>query len=695
VASSGNGKKDDGLSRREFIGLTGGLAVLFSLPGPLRRAAAAEDEGEDVNAWLLIGTDNRVTAFMGKVEIGQGNTTAFMQLVAEELTLPFDAVAMLMGDTDKVPYDDGTWGSTSIRDAGVRIQAAAAAAREILAGMAAEQWGVAREAVTVNDGRVVLTSDSNTSTLLGEVTRGQRIERKLKGDPKLWPVEQHRIVGKPIPRVDSRPVVTGEVKFVGDLRVPGMLYGARCYPPCFGARRTSLDTSAAERVPGVVKVVVEGDFVGVAGESPEAVAEGVNAIKVNWEEPSHPAMETLFDDLRRTAGKPDVASEEGAVEQALASGARVFAATYRAPFAAHAPVEPHAALASWGGKRLTVHSAVQTPFLNREEISAELGLDQANIRVLVPRVGGGFGGKANSDVAVIAARLARGAGRPVLVTLTRPEEFTWNYFKPAALIDLRSAVDASGRIVAWDCGIYNCGDRGAVPPYDLPNHRVRCYPCQSPLREGAWRGLAGIANTFAIESQMDEMARATGQDPVAFRLRHLRDDARQARVVQAVAEAYGWPPKARQAGVGIGFACAPDAGSYTAEIAEVEVDRETGAIQVRRAVIAHESGLIVTTDGIINQIEGAFTMGLGPTLWEQVRYERGRITTDSYATYRIPTIKDVPAIETVLVPNPHHPPQGAGEPALFPVAALVANAVVDAGGPRIRELPLTPDRVKG
>ena len=254
-------------------------------------------------------------------------------------------------------------------------------------------------------------------------------------------------------------------------------------------------------------------------------------------------------------------------------------------------------------------------------------------------------------------------------------------------------VDGSGRIIAWDCDVYNCGDRGAEPPYGFTNRRVRTFGCDSPLAQGAWRGLAGSANTFAIEMHMDEIAAELGHDPVEFRLGHLDRDPRLAKTVRAVAERYGWQPRTSRTGKGIGFACGNDAGSACAEIVEAEVDRKTGLLKVSRVVVAHESGLVINPDGITNQIEGGITMGLGMVLREQVRYDRGKILTDRYSTYRIPTIQDVPKIETVLVQNPTHPPEGAGEPPIFPIAAAVASAIYDATGKRFRELPLSADTV--
>jgi isoquinoline 1-oxidoreductase len=687
------GITNSGLTRREFLGLTGGLIIYFSLPHGLA-AEAGQAEAEDLNAWLHIAPDSRVTVFTGKVEIGQGARTSLAQMAAEELTVPFSSVEMVMGDTDQVPYDGGTYGSLTIRTNGVRVRAAAAQAREVLMDMAAEKWSVSRKALVIANGRISLASDPHTSITLGELTQGKRIAREMRGEPRLRPVSEYRVVGKSMPRVDGRALVTGEEKFVGDLRLPGMVYGAVLYPPSFGAHLVSINSQAAEKLPGVIKVVREADFVGVVAAWPDVAEKAVALIKAAWkEQATQPSMATLYDDFRRTAQLEDTVAEDGEVGAALASARRGFSASYRTAYLAHAPLEPHAAVAWVRGERATVYSSTQTPFPHRDEVAAALRLAPRQVRVLVPRVGGGFGGRENADVAIAAARLSRAVGRPVMVTQSRAEEMTWNYFKPAALIDIRCGVNEAGQIQSWDCDIYNCGDRGALPPYQFANRRVRSYRCDSPLRQGAWRGLAGSANTFAIEAHMDHVASQLGQDPVEFRLRHLGSDSRLARTIEAAAEEYRWRPHRAPTGLGVGFACGIDAGSCVAEIAEVEVDRDSGLVRVRRIVVAHESGLIINPDGIRNQIEGGVTMGLGLALRESVRYEQGHILTTSYSTYPIPTIKDTPQIDIVLVQNPTHPPQGAGEPPIFPIGALIADAVFDATGKRLRELPLSPDRV--
>ena len=679
-----------GITRREFLGLAGGLMILIAVPREILPVAEGAAE-VDINAWLLIAPDNSVTVFSGKVELGQGIRTSFAQMVADELTVPFSSVEMIMGDTDTVPYDRGTFGSLSTRTVGRTLMAAAAKARQILTNMAAEKWGVKPEELVVKDGRISVANDPAKSTTLGELTQGMRITQTLSGEAALLPVNEHKTIGKPLARVDGPAIVTGTEKFVGDLRPPGMLYGAVLHPPSFGAQLISVD-SGETKLPGVIAVVREEQFVGVVAERQDIAERARSLIKAEWQETPGPAQATLYDDLRKTAAPDDTVIEDEGAVSALNSASRTFNETYRTSFLAHAPIEPHVTLAWVTAEGATIWTSAQTPFSHRDGVAGALGLDSSKVHLFVPRVGGGFGGKESSTVAVMAARLSGAVKRPVMLSYDRAEELTWNYFKPAALIDVRCGVDGAGRILGWDCDIYNCGARGAVPPYDFPKH-IRTLRCNAPLAQGAWRGLAGSANTFAIESHMDEMANALGVDPVEFRLRHLKDNPRLAKTVQAVADRYGWKPRQAPSGQGVGFACAVDAGSCVAEIVETNLDRATGLLSVRRVVAAMESGLVINPNGITSQMEGAITMGLGMVLREAVRYDNGKILTDSFATYRIPTIKDAPIIDTLLVDNPSHPPEGAGEPPLFPIAVAVVNAFFDATGKRVRQIPLSPESV--
>jgi isoquinoline 1-oxidoreductase len=683
-----------GMTRREFLGLAGGLLITFALPYEWAAAQRARGAAPvDLNAWLHIAPDSRVTVFTGKVEAGQGVRTSLAQMVAEELTVPLSSVQMVMGETDRVPYDGGTYGSLTTRTMGIQLRAAAAKAREILTQMAAEKWSVTPADVSVHGGRVSLTANPRVSLALGELTQGKQITRALAGEPTLRPVDEYQVVGKSIPRLDGGALVTGQAKFAADLRLPNTAYGAVLHPPSFGARLTRLQTGGVEKLPGVVGVVHDGDFVGVVAERQDVAEKAIALLQADWEQTAHPSMATLYDDLRKSASLDDTVVEDGKVDPALADAHRTFSATYRTSFVAHAPIEPHVSLASFQDGEVTVYPATQCPFRHREAVAEALKVEPEHVHIVMPAVGAGYGGKHQGDLSVQAALLSRAVKRPVLVAQSRAEELTWNYFKPAALIEVRAGMDAPGQVVAWDCEIRNPGARGAVPPYDFANRRVRSYRCDPPLRQGSWRGLAGSANTFAIEVHMDDMARQSGQDPIEFRLRHLAGNPRLAATIKAAADRYGWHHQTGPSGAGVGFACGVDAGSCVAQIAEIELDRATGQVRVKRVIVAQESGLIINPDGIQNQIEGATTMGIGQALWEAVRYEQGKILTDSFATYPIPTFRQAPAIEVMLVPNPTHPPQGAGEPAIFPIAAAIANAIFEATGKRLRQLPMSPESV--
>jgi nicotinate dehydrogenase subunit B len=686
----------DGLTRREFLGYTSGLILLFSLAPELAAQAgtpASRGAQDRLDAWLRIGPDNRVTVFTGAVEVGQGIQTALAQMVAEELTLPVSAVDMVMGDTDRVPEVQTPSPAAAVATTGVRLRQAAAEMREILAHLAAEKWGVSRDAIVVCEGKAVLTGRMGVEARLGELAgEGPTIRRLDKAATPLAAGE-HRVIGNPVPRVEGRGLVTGEAKFVGDLRLPGMVYGAVLRPPCPNAQMAEVDTTAAAQQPGVLAVVRDGDLVAVVAARPDLARKALALINASWREPEHLPMSALFRDLRSSAQLNGSPRQTGDVETALAQARHGFNATYRTPFVAHAAIEPRGAVAAVEGDRITVYASTQRPFAHRAAVAEALGLPASRVRVVACPVGGAFGGKNAGDASVEAARLSRAVGRPVMVTWERSEEMTQSYFGPAALIDVRCGVSQAGDIVAWDCDVLNCEPNGAIPPYTFPNVRVRPFRCRSPLRQGWWRGCGGPANTFAREVHVDHIASQMAADPIELRLRHLSGNPRLARCVEAASERYGWHSHRAPSGLGVGVACAVAAGACVAQIAEVEVNRLSGAVRVRRVVVAQESGLIINPDGIRNQIEGAVIMGLGLALQEAVRYEHGRILTSHFSSYPIPTIRDAPAIDTVLVPNPDYPPQGAGAAPVLPVSAAVANAVFDATGKRFRELPLLPDRV--
>ncbi len=682
------------MTRRDFLRLTGGVIVLFGLGVEVRAqvAGGSPRPSGDLNAWLHIASDSRVTVFTPTPEVGQGVRTSLAQMVAEELSIPVSSVNMIMGDTARVPLNPAA-GST-IATVGLRLRAAAAQARAILLRMAGDKWGIPAQAVHLRDGKAARVDDPAAAIPIGELTRGERLVHRLPETPAPVPPSDYRVVGEPVPRSDGVSLVTGSARFLGDVRLPNMAHARLLRSPCLGARLTSADTRAAAAQPGVIAVVEQSDLIAVVATRPDLAEKALRHLRATWQEPAHPAISSLYEDLRKSAALADSPRQQGEVETALAAAEYGFSASYRTAFIAHAPLEPHGAVAAQDADRIAVYASTQRPFAHRDAVAQALDMPPQRVRVITTSVGGAFGGKDQPDVSVAAARLARAVGRPVMLTHSREEELTWNYFRPAALIDVQCGASGAGAITAWASDVFNCGPRGAVPPYQFRHQRIRCYRCRSPLRQGPWRGDGGPANTFAREVHLDHVASELGSDPVELRLRHLAPDSRIAGVVRAAAERYRWGDRRAPTGLGVGFACAADSGTCVAQIAEVEVSRAAGEVRVRRLLTAHESGLIINPDGLRNQIEGAVIMGLGFALREAVRYEQGRILTDTFASYPIPTLRDTPALDTFLIPNPNHPPQAGGTPAIFPVAAAIANAVFDATGKRIRELPLSPERIR-
>ncbi len=680
-----------GLTRREFLRASGGLIVTFALMPDI---GAAADPAERGNGWLQVGEDGRVTVFAPTPEVGQGLRTELAQLAAEELSVPVSSVRVILGDTDHVPPDPGVCASSAIAVIGTNVRQAAAEARAALAEAAAARWRVPRAQVALKDGKAVLTSEPARSIPIGELTR-QRPRRPPRGHAvQLTSAADYQVIGKTVPSLDGPAYVRGAAEYTADMRPANLAYGKVLRPPCVGARLLSAQTRAAVAQPGVIAVVQEEDFVGVVATRPDVADRAARSIQATWREARLASGSTLYQELRGTARLEKEVSTRQDVEAALAGARHGYSASYRVPYVAHAPIEPHAALAVPEGDRLVVYASTQRPFQHRTAVAQALGLAEDRVRVVCPAVGGAFGGKDAPGVSVEAARLAQAVGRPVLVAQSREEELTWNYFGPAAVIDVRCGVTGEGVISAWDCDAYNCGPRGALPPYDFSSHRIRVYGCAPPLPQGPWRGLGGAAHAFAREVHMDHIAAQLGRDPIDLRLSHLKNAPRLARVVCSAAERYGWRDRHPPTGLGCGFACAVDAGSFAAVVAEVEVDRASGHTRVRRVLVAQNSGLIINPDNMRNQIEGAVVMGIGLSLKEVVRYEQGRILTRSFASYPIPTFHDAPAVDISLVSDPEQLPQGGGTVALCATAPAVANAVFDAVGRRLRDLPLSPARVR-
>ncbi|MFQ6038609.1 MAG: molybdopterin cofactor-binding domain-containing protein, partial [Candidatus Aminicenantales bacterium] len=598
------------------------------------------------------------------------------------------------------PWDMGTFGSMSTRFFGPPLRAAAAEARQVLLELAAEHLKVPAKELVVKEGIITHRSRKDMKVSYAELARGKKIVRRLGRKAPLENPSDFTIVHTPVLRRDGREKVTGQAKFAGDIREPGMLYARILRPPAHGAKMLRVDTSAARKIPGV-KVVEEKDLIAVLHEDPEAAGRALQSIKAEFERPKTGIDHTnIFDHLLKMASEGEVVSQGGDLTQGERQAEKVVEKTYYDGYKAHATIETHTALAKVEGQKAVIWASTQTPFRLREEAAATLGIPAKNVRVITPFVGAGFGGKTRNQQAVEAVRLSRLTGKPVQVAWTRAEEFFYDTFRPAAVVKIRSGVDGKGRIVLWDYKVYFAGERGSQHFYDIPHHRTMSFgggwrgvPGAHPFGTGAWRAPANNTNTFARESHIDILAAASGEDPLEFRLKNLKDK-RMIRVLKAAAEKFGWTPARAPSGRGFGIATGLDAGTYVAHMAEVEVDRKAGDVRVKRVVCAQDMGLSINPEGARIQMEGCITMGLGYALREDIRFRDGEIFDLNFDTYEIPRFSWVPRIETVLIDDPNAQPQGGGEPAIIAMGGLVANAVFDAVGARVFQLPITPARVK-
>ena len=691
-----------GLDRRAFHKLAGaGVMVAIGL-GP----AAAFAQGRpaypaDFHAYLNIGEDGRVTVFSGKVEMGQGVTTSLAQMAAEELGVDLDHVDMVMGDTASCPWDMGTFGSMTTRMFGPALRAAAARARAVLSRLAAARLGVPEDRLVLARGVASVEGEPERRVTYADLAKDVRIAEAVDHTAVLRAAAEFTVMGQSPRRFDSAVKVTGAAQYAADIRLPGMLYARLLRPPMPGASLLSVDTSAAEKLPGVT-VIKKDDLVAVLHGKPDLAAAALAQVHAEWSRPQTALTpDSIFDHVLNHAGESKVVAAAG--DLSTAGAARSFETTFHKGYVAHAPMEPHAALADVRSGAATVWASTQTPFPTRDAVAKALGLDPKTVRVITPFLGGGFGGKSAGGQAIEAARLSQIVGNPVQVERTRAEEFFYDTFDPASVVTIASSLDSAGRISRWDYAVFAAGERGATTFYDIPNLRIRSaggtsygaatsVPGLHPFGVGPWRGPGANMNVFATESQIDIMAAAAGVDPVAFRLKHLKDD-RMRGVLAAAAKAFGWTPAAGPSGRGFGVACSADAGSCVATMAEVKVDRASGNVSVVRIVCAQDMGIVINPEGAKMQIEGGLTMGLGYALSEELRFAGGEILDQNFDTYHLPRFSGAPLIEPVLVKNDDLAPQGCGEPAITTTGGVIANAVFDAVGARMLRLPMTPARV--
>lgn len=694
------------VNRRELLKLFGaGLMVCavdahaLQESGGGRRDPEQERVPHDVASWIHIAEDNNVTVFTGKAEMGQNIRTSLAQQVAEELHVPVDTIAMVMADTELCPFDMGTFGSRTTPQMGTELRNISATAREMLIDMAASKLGGNRNQLVATNG-AVSNKTTRQSIRYGELLSGRQIVQMIPDDPPLISPEQWRVAGKAVPKADGREFVTGKHKYSSDISRPGMLYGKVVRPSAYHARLDSLDADEAQHTSGVT-VVHDGDFVGVVALDPTSAARAATTVKAGWKAPQQISEKELYDYLREKpanrgqhaggeGGDRANVHEKGSFDDAFGTAEKKIEATYTVAYIQHAPLEPRAAVAEWNGDKLTVWTGTQRPFAVRDELVQAFHLSEQNVRVIVPDTGSAYGGKHTGEAAVECARLAKAAGKPVKLQWTREEEFTWAYFRPAGVIDVKAAARSDGSLVAWEFHNYNSGPAAINTPYEVPNQRVQFHPTENPpLRQGSYRSLAAAANHFARESSMDEVAHALGIDPLGFRLKHIKDQRLQA-VFETAAKRFGWGQHRPSPERGFGIAGGFEKGGYVAACAEVAIDPASRALRVVRVVEAWDCGPVVNPNGLKNQIEGAIMQGIGGALFEDVHFAEGRVLNPRFALYRVPRFRDMPKIEVELIDRNDQKPFGAGETPIVGIAPAVGNAIFSATGIRLRSLPMVP-----
>jgi nicotinate dehydrogenase subunit B len=692
------------LDRRNFFKFLGaGLLVVSVLKntGTAQESGGARRRGDDslpkeINAWLHIGDDGKVTVYTGKVEVGQNIRTSLTQAVAEELHVPISKIELVMGDTQLTPFDMGTFGSRTTPTMNLQLRKVAASARDLLVGLAAAQWHADPAHLIAAESKVT-DPQTNRSVEYAALLKGQQLTQAIPAEDPLIPAASWKVAGQSTHKVDGREFVTGKHRFPSDQKLPDMLHGKLLRPPSFDATLLSVDSQKAEQMGAVV--VRDGNFVGVAAASAALASSAVAAIQAEWKSEPQPSSKELFDYLRKNATAGDDPTgdgdtyQTGSVDKAFASSDHRLQQTYTVSYIAHVPLEPRTALAKWDGDNLTVWTGTQRPFGVRSQLAEAFHIPEEKVRVLMPDTGSGYGGKHTGETAIEAARLARAAKRPVKLVWTREEEFTWAYFRPAGVIDVKSGVSANGMITAWEFHNYNSGSAGIRTYYEIPNQRIVFHATKYPLRQGSYRALAATANHFARESHMDEMAHALKLDPLEFRLRNLKNERLRA-VFKAAAKRFGWGASKSTPGQGFGMGGGYEKLGNIATFAEVNVDHKSGEVRVVRVVSAFECGAIVNPDNLRSQIEGSNVQGLGGALFEAIEFENGKILNGRLSRYRVPRFSDVPALDTVLLDRKDLPSVGAGECPMIGVAPAIANAIFDATHQRLRSLPMVPNGMK-
>jgi CO/xanthine dehydrogenase Mo-binding subunit len=746
------------LSRRALLQSTGALVVSFAIPDAVAQVAGSAIPADkpalhptELDSWVAVDAKGIVTAFFGKMDMGQGVDIAIAQIVADELDVAVASIHVVMGDSGLTCNQGGASGSTGIQRGGIALRNAAAEARSVLIQRAAEKLGVPADRLQTADGAVSVIGEPGKHATYTELVGAKYFNHKIEwngkygndlvatGKTKPKSPDQYKVVGKSIPRRDIAGKVFGTDDFVTDVKVPGMLHGRMIRPPVAGATPLSVDEASVRDIPGV-RVVRKNDFIGLVAEKEWDAIRAAEALKVQWSnaKSSFVDHDSVYDHIRRTpAAKKAVEQENGAVDGVWATAARVVEAEYEWPFQSHASMGPACALVDARADGATCWTGSQKPHFVHEGVAKILNLPPDKVRAIWVQGPGSYGRNDAGDAAMDAAVLSQAVGRPVRVQYMRSEGHGWDPKGPASIHRARAALDAQGNIIAYEftskgfsrwevatneskpnhtlAGMLLGYPDGSVQMFAVPNESY-AFPNKrlgwetvpamlakaSPLRGAHLRDPLGPQIHFASESFMDELASAIGADPVELRLRYLKD-SRDIAVVKAAAERAGWkagPPGARRGqrgdiatGRGIGYA--QRNGTTVATIADVEVNRKTGAIWCRHFVVAHDCGIVVNPEGLRLCVEGNVVQGISRALWEEVTFDRNNVTSIDWLTYPILDMTEAPeSVEVVVINRPEMPPQGAGEPSIRTIAAAIANAIFDATGVRLRRAPFTPDRVK-
>ena len=735
--------KSAALDRREFFRQSGALVVGFTLASaglaqqlaPRPQLPGSLYDNRMLDGWLRINADGTVTVFTGKVELGQGILTALAQIAAEELDIAYERVEMISADTSRSPDEGMTAGSQSVENSGTALRFAAAEAREMLLQLAAARLGVPADKLAVSDGTV---SAGAMQATYWELVKSVDLKREATARARPKSPASHRLVGKSIKRRDIPKKVTGGAAYVQDIRLPGMLFGRVVRPSAPGSRLENCDEAAVRAMPGVVAVVRDGSFLAVAAEREEQAIKAANALRTSAKWTAGIALppqgSALFEHLQKLPARDSVVNSKVGAPSA-GGPVTTIEAKYTRPYQCHASIGPSCAVAQVKDGKLTVWTHSQGVYPLRQHLARVMRMSEASIIAVHVEGSGCYGHNGADDVACDASLVARATGgRPVKLQWMREDEFGWEPYGSAMVMKLQARVDASGQVVDWQHETWShphstrpggagsnllagwdianpvpmgapingaqpagAADRNAVPLYVFPNQRIILhYLPEMPLRTSALRTLGAYANVFALESFIDELAVAANADPVEFRLRHMKDPRARA-VIEAAAGKAGWQAGRKGDGArgrGIGFAQYKNLAAYVAVVADVEVDRRTGNVRVVKTVAAVDAGLIINPDGVVNQIEGGIIQSTSWSLKESVRYDERRVQTRSWADYPILTFSEVPAVDVVLLNRPEERSLGTGEGSQGPTVAAIANAIANATGTRLRDLPFTRDKVK-